>query len=303
MKRPSRSSSQSLGPELARSGRSAAVAVPLVADDELLGLLTAKGTSEVELARAAANQTAVALKKIELIERLTEKNLIKDFFEQLAGGSVPGDLEGRAARLGCDLDQRYVVLAAGPADDALEKAVAAAAARGSLFDRRDDSIRGLLRIPMSGEEPLLEKLREVHAALDTPVSVGISHVCQGAASFRAGFEEAQHALLGASVIRGKPAVMTYEELGPYKYLLRMPIDSAMRTSTETRSPASPNTTGSARPHSCARSRSSSAAAGTSARQPRPSTSIRTRFVSGYGAFRSFRGSTYARTIGSSSRSP
>jgi GAF domain-containing protein len=219
---------QSLGPELGRSGRSAAVAVPLVADDELLGLLTAKGTSEVELARAAANQTAVALKKIELIERLTEKNLIKDFFEQLAGGSVPGDLEGRAARLGCDLDHRYVVLAAGPADEGLEKAVAAAAPRGSLFDRRDDSIRGLLRIPMSGEEPLLEKLREVHAALDTPVSVGISHVCQGAASFRAGFEEAQHALLGASVIRGKPAVMTYEELGPYKYLLRMPIDSAMR---------------------------------------------------------------------------
>jgi GAF domain-containing protein/sugar diacid utilization regulator len=219
---------QSLGPELGRSGRSAAVAVPLVADDELLGLLTAKGTSEVELARAAANQTAVALKKIELIERLTEKNLIKDFFEQLAGGSVPGDLEGRAARLGCDLDQRYIVLAAAPVDDALEKAVAAAAPRASLFDRRDDSIRGLLRIPMSGEEPLVEKLREVHAALDTPVSVGISHVCQGAASFRAGFEEAQHALLGASVIRGKPAVMTYEELGPYKYLLRMPIDSAMR---------------------------------------------------------------------------
>src|SRR5215218_5878486 len=217
-----------LGPELARSGRFAAVAVPLVADDELLGLLLAEGTSEVDLARAAANQTAVALKKIELIERLTEKNLIKDFFEQLAGGSVPGDLEGRAARLGCDLDQRYIVLAAAPVDDALEKAVAAAAPRGSLFDRRDDSIRGLLRIPMSGEEPLVEKLREVHAALDTPVSVGISHVCQGAASFRAGFEEAQHAVLGASVIRGKPAVMTYEELGPYKYLLRMPIDSAMR---------------------------------------------------------------------------
>jgi sugar diacid utilization regulator/putative methionine-R-sulfoxide reductase with GAF domain len=219
---------QSLGPELGRSGRSAAVAVPLVADDELLGLLTAKGTSAVELARAAANQTAVALKKIELIERLTEKNLIKDFFEQLAGGTVPGDLEGRAARLGCDLDQRYIVLAAAPAEDGLEKALAAAALRGSLFDRRDDSVRGLLRVPMSGEEPLLEKLREVHAALDNPVSLGISHVCQGAASFRAGFEEAQHALLGASVIRGKPAVMTYEELGPYKYLLRMPFDSTMR---------------------------------------------------------------------------
>jgi GAF domain-containing protein len=219
---------QSLGPELTRGGRLARVAVPLVADDELLGLLTAKGTSEVELARAAANLTAVALKKIELIERLTEKNLIKDFFEQLAGGTVLGDVEGRAARLGCDLDGRYVVLAASPADDGLERALAAAAPRGSLFDRRDDSIRGLLRVPSTGPEGLLETLHELHETLDAKVSIGVSHVCQGAASFRAGFEEARHALVGASVIRGKPAVMTYEELGPYKYLLRMPFDSTMR---------------------------------------------------------------------------
>jgi GAF domain-containing protein len=219
---------QSLGPELARSGRSASVAVPLVADDELLGLLTATGTSEVELARAAANQTAVALKKIELIERLTEKNLIKDFFEQLAGGSVRGDLEGRAARLGSDLDQCYLVLAAAPVDDALEKALAAAAPSGSLFDRRDDSIRGLLLVPPSGQARLLERLQAMHAELAAPVSIGVSNACSGAASFEAGFEEAQHALVGASVIRGGPAFMTYEELGPYKYLLRMPADSAMR---------------------------------------------------------------------------
>jgi GAF domain-containing protein/PucR-like helix-turn-helix protein/diguanylate cyclase with GGDEF domain len=219
---------QSLGPELARSGRSASVAVSLVADDELLGLLTAKGTSAVELARAAANQTAVALKKIELIERLTEKNLIKDFFEQLAGGTVPGELEGRAARLGVDLDDRYLVLAAAPADDVLEKELAAAAPRRSLFDRRGESVRGLLRVPSTGEASLLEKLHEVHAGLEAPVSIGISQVCQGAASFRAGFEEAQHAVVGASVIEGKPAVMTYADLGPYKYLLRLPFDVAMR---------------------------------------------------------------------------
>jgi GAF domain-containing protein len=219
---------QSLGPELAKSGRSTAVAIPLVADDELLGLLTANGTSEVELARAAANQTAVALKKIELIERLTEKNLIKDFFEQLAGGTVPGDVEGRAARLGVDLDDRYLVLAAAPADDALEKALVSEAPRGALFDRRDDSIRGLLRIPSTGEASLIEKLQAMHEALVAPVSIGLSHLCQGAASFRAGFEEAQHALVGGSVIHGKPTLMTYDELGPYKYLLRMPIDSALR---------------------------------------------------------------------------
>jgi GAF domain-containing protein len=218
---------QSLGPQLARSGRSATVAVPLVADDELLGLLTAKGTSEVELAGAAANQTAVALKKIELIERLTEKNLIKDFFEDLAGGNIRGDLEGRAARLGCDLDQRYLVVAAAPPNDAVEKALASGAT-GSLFDRRDDSIRGLLRVGPNGPERLVEKVQELHAGLDGPVSIGVSNVCQGAASFQAGFEEAQHALVGASVVGGKPSVMTYEDLGPYKYLLRMPFDAGTR---------------------------------------------------------------------------
>ncbi|MEO8289909.1 MAG: GAF domain-containing protein [Gaiellaceae bacterium] len=216
-----------LGPELARSGRSAKVAVALIANDELLGLLVAEGTSEVDLARAAANQTAVALKKIELIERLTEKNLIKDFFEQLAGGNVLGAVEGRAARLGCDLDHKYLVLAATPPDDQLEKALAAAAP-GSLFDRRDDSMRALVRVPSPGEEHLLERIRELQSENKNPVSIGVSNVCQGAGTFQAGFEEARHALLGTAVIQGTPGVMTYEELGPYKYLLRMSLDSAVR---------------------------------------------------------------------------
>jgi hypothetical protein len=34
-----------LGPERARSGRFASVAVPIVADDELLGLISAEGTT------------------------------------------------------------------------------------------------------------------------------------------------------------------------------------------------------------------------------------------------------------------
>jgi sugar diacid utilization regulator/GAF domain-containing protein len=217
-----------LGPELARSGRASAVAVPIVADDELLGLITADGTSAVDLARAAANQTAVAIKKIELIERLTEKNLIKDFFEQLAGGNVLGAVEGRAARLGCDLDRKYVVAEIAPPDEAVEKAIKAVAP-GSLFDHRDDSSRALLRVPSAGEEALVERIQAIQAEAEKTVSIGISNVCKGPASFQAGFEEASHALLG-SVIRGTPAAMSYEELGPYKYLLRMSLDSAVRDS-------------------------------------------------------------------------
>jgi GAF domain-containing protein len=217
-----------LGPELARGGRRVRVAVPLVANEELLGLLVAEETSEVELARAAANQTAVALKKIEVIERLTEKNLIKDFFEQLAGGSLL-DLEGRAARLGCDLDQRHLVLAAAPPDDKLEKALSSAAP-GSLFDRRDDSMRALLLIPATGEPRLVDEVRRLHRTLSSDLAIGLSNTCRGAASFPAGFEEARHALLGTTVLQGKPGVMTYDELGPYKYLLRMSFDSGTRDS-------------------------------------------------------------------------
>lgn len=218
-----------LGPELARSGRSAKLTVPLVATDELLGLLKAAGTSEVELARAVANQTAVAIKKIDLIERLTEKNLIKDFFEQLASGALGGDLEGRAARLGCDLDQRYLVLAAAPPSDRLERAVAAVAP-GSLFDRRDDSMRALVRLPAAGEASLVDEIRRVQGELEPPIAIGLSNACKGAASLPAGFEEARHALLGTTVLRASPTVMTYEELGPYKYLLRMSLDAGVRDS-------------------------------------------------------------------------
>ena len=110
----------------------------------------------------------------------------------------------------------------------MHKALVAAAPRHALFDRRDDSTRGLLRVPSAGPAPVIEALQAMHASLQAPVSIGISQVCEGATSFRAGFQEAQHALVGASVIQGKPGVMTYANLGPYKYLLRLPFDVAMR---------------------------------------------------------------------------
>jgi GAF domain-containing protein len=216
-----------LGPELARGGRQSRLSVPMVANEELLGLLVAEGSTEVELARAVANQTAVAIKKIDLIERLTEKNLIRDFFDELARPHTSGELDGRAARLGCDLDVRQLVLVSTPPCDELERALAGIAP-GSLFDRRDDGTRALLRIPPGGEERLLEHVRRIQGELSPPVAVGVSNPCQGADTFPAGFEEARHALAGTTVLRSEPGVMTYEELGPYKYLLRMSLEPGAR---------------------------------------------------------------------------
>ena len=60
-------------------------------------------------------------------------------------------------------------------------------------------------------------LRRPQAELPNRVAVGVSNECAGVASFAAGFEEARHALIGQQVIQANNGVMTYEELGPYKY--------------------------------------------------------------------------------------
>jgi GAF domain-containing protein len=219
-----------LGPELARGGRSTRLAIPLVASGELIGLLVAEGSARVELGRAVASQVAVGIKKVQVIEQLTEKNLIKDFFEELAGGRPRGDLEGRAARLGCDLEQPHVVLVAEPANESLERALRGAAP-GSLFDHREESLRALVKLSTPVSDSFLERLRRAHAGLEQPVSVGVSSVCQGESAFAEGFAEAQQALLGTVVLKGKPAVLTYEELGAYKYLLRVAVDGGIRDAT------------------------------------------------------------------------
>jgi GAF domain-containing protein len=219
-----------LGPELARGGRATRVAVPLVASEELLGLLVAQGSSELDLARAVASQTAVGIKKIQLIERLTEKNLIKDFFEDLAAGRVTADLEGRAARLGCDLEASYVVLAAEPAGDVLERALGSAIP-GSLFDRREESLRALLRVPPAGPDRVAEAVRRVHAQSAPDAAIGLSSACAGAASFADGFDEARQAVVGTAVLKREPAVTSFEELGAYKYLLRIALEGGVRDAT------------------------------------------------------------------------
>jgi len=219
-----------LGPELARGGRSTRLAVPLVANGELIGLLVAEGSARVELGRAVASQVAVGIKKVQVIEQLTEKNLIKDFFEELAGGRPRGDLEGRAARLGCNLALPHVVLVAEPPDDALERALRMAAP-DSLFDRREDSLRALVKLPTSSPDALLDRVRRIHADLAQAVSIGVSSVCEGEAAFADGFVEAQQALLGTLVLRGEPTVLSYEDLGAYKYLLRVAVDGGVRDAT------------------------------------------------------------------------
>ena len=123
---------------------------PLVVSGELLGLMIVRGreghrfrTEHRDLATTVVSQTAVAVKKIQLLERLSERNLTKDFFDDLAGGAEPGVVEGRARRLRCDLTQPRVVLWAGaPGADAIDWAgVARGLAGGGVPRRADRALR------------------------------------------------------------------------------------------------------------------------------------------------------------------
>jgi GAF domain-containing protein len=218
-----------LGPELARGGRASRVAVPLVAGEELLGLLVAEQSVAVDLARAVASHVAVGIKRIELIERLTERNLTKDFFDDLTAGRRAA-AEGRAARLGVDLDAPHVVVVAAAADEGFESSLAALAP-GSFFDRREAKLRGLLRVPRRGLQSLLDGVRGARSESGEALSVGLSSECAGIGAFAAGFEEANQALLGAKVLGRAGAVVTFDDLGAYTYVLRIAAHGGGRDAT------------------------------------------------------------------------
>ena len=71
------------------------------------------GDEDAEIARAVAHLAAVAIKRAELIEGLTNANIIKDLFEALAAGAA-GFAATKAAEVRCDLTAPYMILLAEP---------------------------------------------------------------------------------------------------------------------------------------------------------------------------------------------
>jgi GAF domain-containing protein len=234
---------------LMRGGRSGAVedellVAPLAAGDEQLGLLCCIGQQrpfddeDAELLRAVAHQTAVGLKKAELIERLTAENIVKDMFEALAAGSAEA-AEAKAAEARCDLTRPHVFIHALRAPSADEHASpwpeVAARFEGRLrrlyprafFDSRHDCVRAIAPLPTAAATAL-ERLRQAceELARAEGVVVGLSDVDRGAASARRRMREAADAArIGRSLVTGGGAV-SYEGLGAYKYLVHLELDDA-----------------------------------------------------------------------------
>jgi sugar diacid utilization regulator len=224
---------------------------PLVAGAERLGLLAASMPDQVMDADAAlaavAAHTTVAIKQHQAIERLTEENLLKDFFRSLSRADAP--VEGTvelAARLGCDLDVPHVVLQVVPWRGAASRRATARSGRpfswsesvrqvesrlaarfpGVLVDGLERSLRALVPAGDWTADEVAGQVREMDwREPGEGLSVGLSHPCSGVASFARGFEEAESAAEVGGLLRGAPGVTTYYELGPYRYVLRAEDDA------------------------------------------------------------------------------
>ncbi len=219
---------------------------PLVARDEQLGVLCclADGRQfteeDAELLGAVADQTAVGLKKAELIERLTAENTVRDMFDALAAGSVE-TAEAKASETRCDLGRSHLFLHAerGPGADEGALPWPELAARletrlrklypRALFDSRRDRVRAL--VPLSnGNGEALAALRAECDSLgrDELLIVGLSDVDRGAAGARRRMREAADAArIGRSLVVDGGAV-SYEQLGAYRYLVHLELDDAPR---------------------------------------------------------------------------
>ena len=221
--------------------------MPMLADGELLGALVAHAVddrpfsdADRDLAASIASQVAVGIKKIRLIEGLEERNLIKDFFADLAAGRFADGLSSRARRLGCDFNQpklAVVVIGWRDADDegrvdALERFRTGMmrALPGVLIDQRDEEAVALVPALGADETETLKRLEKAlgEGANRLPLIVGVSSPCLGAAALAIGLQEARQAALAAPVIVDAPAIVPYDGLGPYKYLLRVPLDGDVR---------------------------------------------------------------------------
>jgi GAF domain-containing protein len=227
---------------------------PLAAGDEQLGLLCCGvtdrsfGEEDSELLRAVANQTAVGLKKAELIERLTAENIVKDMFEALAAGSVK-TAEAKAGEARCDLTRAHVFLH-------VERAPRAPGGKGTpdrreetpwpelagrvqarlrrlyrraFFDARHDSLRALVPLPAldtGAAEQLRLACEELGA--DLGVDIGLSDAERGAASARRRMREAADAARIARSLAAGGGAVSYERLGAYRYLVNLELDEAPR---------------------------------------------------------------------------
>ena len=214
---------------------------PMTVGDEQLGWLAVvipsppSGASTVLAAIAA--HAAVAIRQLDLVERLLEKNLVSEFFQALSRhGEDQSRARALASRLEIDLESPHVVLVLSPWDpghrsDAMTawseiatKVESSLTTRlpGAWFDHPDHTVRALVPVP-EGVARMVDDIEDViRSSSAWTLAVGISDACTGVTGYPAAFDEAGAAAEIGGLLRGGPGITMFRDLGAYRYVLESP---------------------------------------------------------------------------------
>ena len=218
---------------------------PLVSGGERLGLLCVGAPprrpftgEDTEMARAIAHLAAIAIKRAELIEGLTNANIVKDLFEALAAGATTFAAT-KAGEVRCDLSRPYLMMCAEPAAgheqgsgewraaaEVLGRDLAELAPRTAI-EAGPGPVRAVLslgaRAPQRIEE-LVRTCRELGRRRGA--AIGLSELHSLGRGLGAGVPQALDATMIGRALLGEGGAIGYAEVGAYRYLVHIAAEDA-----------------------------------------------------------------------------
>jgi GAF domain-containing protein len=235
-------SAQALWPDL---GAAEMLVTPLSTGGERVGLLCAGSVpgavfpgEATEMARAIAHLSAVAIKRAELIEGLTNANIVKDLFEALAAGAS-AFAAAKASEVRFRLTNPYLVVFARPAggrEQGSGEWRAAAETIGHELATLSPSwaveagpgpVRALLGIESRRAQRAEEILRTCRALGERMGAViGLSSLRDTPEESPRAYREADDAAAIGCALLGSGGAIAYSELGAYRYLVQIAPENA-----------------------------------------------------------------------------
>ncbi len=218
---------------------------PLSIGEERIGLLCAGAApgrpfsdEDTEIARAVAHLAAIALKRAELIEGLTNANIVKDLFEALAAGAS-AFAAAKAAEVRCNLAGPYLMVCAEPADvheQSLSEWRAAAELLGKalgeivsppVVEAGPGPVRAVLALGTRRPERIEEVMQTCgELGRRSGAAVGVSELHDTPADATRAYREAlDAATIGKALLRAGGAI-AYSQVGAYRYLVHIAADDA-----------------------------------------------------------------------------
>jgi GAF domain-containing protein len=218
---------------------------PLTAGGERIGLLCAAAPArrafsgeDTEVARAVAHLAAIAIKRAELIEGLTNASIVKDLFEALAAGAT-AFAAAKAAEVRCDLTGSYVMVCAEPARGREQasgdwRTSAEAVGRGlaglapdAAIDAGPGPLRALLALGARREQRIEQLLRACRELGEQgPAAIGVSEIHEGPSDASRAYREALDAATIGRALLGEGGAIAYSQVGAYRYLVHIAAEDA-----------------------------------------------------------------------------